>query len=111
MLHQKTLIQIAVHLPDSIPALKEIKGIGKRLAERYGQEIVAMVSVYRRDKGIETVALPTPLALSVGPTGERKQAATRENTKQVSLELLRSGLSIEEIANQRGLTRQTVEGP
>ncbi len=110
VLHQKTLIQIAVHLPDSIPALKEIKGIGKRLAERYGREIIAMVAAYRQKKGIETVALPTPLALSVGPMGERKQAATRENTKQLSLELLNSGLTIEEIASQRGLTRQTVEG-
>jgi len=110
VLHQKTLIQIAVHLPDSIAALKEIKGIGKRLAERYGREIVTMVAAYRRDKGIETVALPIPLALSIGPTGERKQAATRENTKQVSLDMLASGLSIEEISSQRGLTRQTVEG-
>ena len=110
VLHQKTLIQIAVHLPDSIQALKEIKGIGKRLAERYGREIVAMVSDYRRDKGIESVSLPTPLAISVGPTGERKQASTRENTKQISLDMLGAGLSIEEIAKQRGLTRQTVEG-
>jgi hypothetical protein len=110
ILHQKTLIQIAVHLPDSIAALKEIKGIGKRLAERYGREIVALIAAYRQGKGIESVTLPTPQALSVGPTGERKSASIRENTKQISLDMLRSGLSIEEIASQRGLTRQTVEG-
>ena len=110
ILHQKTLIQIAVHLPDSIPALKEIKGIGKRLAERYGHEIVSMVSAYRRKNNIASVALPIPLALSIGPTGERKQPAARENTKQISLDMHRMGLSIEEIASQRGLTRQTVEG-
>ncbi|MGE4560555.1 MAG: helix-turn-helix domain-containing protein, partial [Desulfobulbus sp.] len=110
ILHQRVLIQIAIHLPDSIPALKEIKGIGKRLAERYGREIVGMVSDFRRNKGIETVTLPVPQALSIGPTGEPKKAAIRENTKQVSLDMVRQGLSIEEIAGQRGLTRQTVEG-
>jgi transposase len=110
ILHQKTLIQIAVHLPDTIPALKEIKGIGKRLAERYGREIVAMITAYRRNRGIETVTLPTPQALSIGPTGERKTPISRENTKQISLDMLREGLSIEDIAKRRGLTRQTVEG-
>ncbi|MGD9947899.1 MAG: helix-turn-helix domain-containing protein [Desulfobulbus sp.] len=110
ILHQKTLIQIAVHLPDSIPALKEIKGIGKRLAERYGRDIVARVVAYRQENGIESVTLPIPLALSIGPTGERKQATSREDTKKSSLDMLHSGLSIEEIASQRSLTRQTVEG-
>jgi len=110
VLHQKTLIQIAVHLPDSISALKEIKGIGKKLAERYGAEIISLVRAYRQKHGIESVALPTPLALSVGPTGEPQKTTSRINTKQVSLDMHTSGLSIEEIAGQRGLTRQTVEG-
>jgi len=64
VLHQKTLIQIAVFLPDSLPALKAIKGIGKRLAEKYDFH---------------------PMAES-------------------------QGISIPQIAEQRGLTTQTVEG-
>jgi len=108
VLHQKTLIQIAVHMPDSIGALKTIKGIGKRLAEKYGPEIVTMVTAYRQEKGIETVTLPSPAA--IGPTGEPKKAGKKEDTKRVSLEMLASGLSIPEIARQRGLTLQTVEG-
>jgi len=108
VLHQKTLIQIAVHLPDSVKALQTIKGIGKRLAERYGKEIVAMVTDYRREHGIETVTLPTPAA--IGPTGAPKPAGQRSDTKAVSLEMLQAGHSIPEIAAQRGLTLQTVEG-
>ncbi len=70
VLHQKTVVQIAVHLPDSIQALKKIKGIGKRLAARYGEEIIAMVSAYRRKHGIEVVTLPEPAAIegSAGKT-------------------------------------------
>lgn len=110
ILHQKPLIQIAVHLPDSMAGLKAIKGIGKRLAERYGQEIITLVKAYRQKQGIETVTLPTPQALAIGPTGERKKTGSREDTKKTSLEMLREGRSIEEIASQRMLTRQTVEG-
>lgn len=110
ILHQKPLIQIAVHLPDSLAALQQIKGIGKRLAERYGRELVAMVSAYRKQQGIESVTLPIPQALAVGPLGERSKSAAREESKRLSLELLRDGLSIEEIATRRVLTRQTVEG-
>ena len=108
VLHQKTLIQIAVHLPDSIKTLKGIKGIGKRLTEKYGEEIVALVAGYRKEKNIEAVFLPNPAA--IGPTGERKKAGKKEDTKHLSLEMLHSGLSIPEIAEQRGLSPQTVEG-
>ncbi|ADW17332.1 HRDC domain protein [Desulfobulbus propionicus DSM 2032] len=108
VLHQKTLIQIAVHLPDSLKALRTIKGVGAKLAEKYGAEIVALVNAYRSEHRIDSVTLPLPH--SIGPTGERKKAGKREDTKKTSLEMLRDGLSIAEIAAQRGLTTQTVEG-
>ena len=53
VMHQKTLLQIAIHQPDTLPALKKIKGIGNRLAELYGRELMAMVTDYRREHGIE----------------------------------------------------------
>lgn len=46
ILHQKTLVQIAVRLPRTIKSLKEIKGIGPRLAEKYGSELTALVRDY-----------------------------------------------------------------
>ena len=56
VMHQRTLVQIAVHLPETIAALKKIKGIGKRLAAKYGPELAALVADYRRKhqiKGLE----------------------------------------------------------
>ena len=50
ILHQKTLIQIVVNLPDNEKALMKIKGIGKKLMERYGRELVDMVADYREKK-------------------------------------------------------------
>ena len=39
VLHQKTLVEIAIRLPDSISALKSIRGIGKRLPNDTGKSL------------------------------------------------------------------------
>ncbi|RJP80554.1 MAG: helicase [Candidatus Zixiibacteriota bacterium] len=107
ILHQKTLVQIAVHLPESPAALKRIKGIGKRLAARFGDELTALVADYRRRHGIETVALPEPSA----PAPPRKPGtapAVKEDTRRASFELFQEGLGIPQIASRRGLSIQTI---
>jgi hypothetical protein len=109
VLHQKTLIQIAVHLPDTIVDLKKIKGIGDRLAERYGEELITMVADYRHEHDIRDVSLPDSTAVPVPKTPKTKPAV-KEDTKQVSLDLYNQGLTIPQIAEQRGLTATTVEG-
>jgi hypothetical protein len=108
VLHQKTLVQIAVHLPVSMKALKRIKGIGPRLGQRYGRELVEMVADYRRRHTITEVFLPQPSALP--PSGEDQPApAAKEGTRQVSLQLFKQGKTIAQIAAQRGLATSTIE--
>ncbi len=109
VLHQKTLIQIAVHLPDSLTELKRIKGIGDRLAERYGEALVALVSDYRKKRGIETVILPDPPPVAPAPR-PKKPAAQKIDTKQLTLDLFEQGLDIDGIAAERGLATSTIEG-
>jgi len=109
VLHQKTLIQIAVHLPDTLAALQRIKGMGKRLTERYGELLVAMVAEYRREKEIETVILPEPAApeKKAKPKTPKAQGV---DTKQASLELFEKGMTLAQIAEERGLVLATIEG-
>lgn len=107
ILHQKTLIQIAVHLPDSLAALKKVNGIGDRLAERYGEELAAIVSDYRQKHRIEEVILPDPA--SVQPSPKKTKPTREQNTRQISLELFENGLTISQIADERGLTIPTIE--
>ncbi|MFP3870489.1 MAG: helix-turn-helix domain-containing protein [Syntrophobacteria bacterium] len=101
VLHQKTLVQIAVHLPDSLAALKKIKGIGKRLAERYGVELTTLVSDYRREHGIEEVSLPEPAAV---------KPSKKQDTKRVTLQAFEQGQTIPQIAARRPLVVSTIEG-
>ncbi len=107
VMHQKTLIQIAVHLPDALQELTRIRGIGERLAQRYGEELVAMVCAYRSQNQIEEVALPEP-----APAVEeaRKPKAPRIDTKTISLELFEKGRTLSQIAEERGLALSTIEG-
>lgn len=109
ILHQRTLVQIAVHLPDTIAALKEIKGIGKRLAAKYGPELTALVADYRRKHPIEEVALPKPMP-KPPPEESKAKPAVKEDTKRVSLELFRCQATVPQIAAQRGLAISTIEG-
>ena len=108
VLHQKTLVQITVHLPDTLFALKKVRGIGKRLAARYGEELVAKVSEYRSKHGIKEVILPEP---SVGQESEASKAdpSLKGDTKTISRKLFEKGLTIPQIAAKRGLVVSTIE--
>jgi len=112
ILHQKVLVQLAVTLPANLAALTGIKGIGQKSVEKYGTELLELVTAYREAHGIEEVTLPEPRA-GTAPTpepGSVKKAKVTGHTRQVSFDLLESGLSPAEIARERGLTVATVLG-
>jgi hypothetical protein len=48
ILHQRVLTQIAAVLPGNITELKKIHGIGKKTAEKYGEELLAVVADYQK---------------------------------------------------------------
>ena len=108
IMHQKTLIQIAVNLPESLAALKRIKGIGPRLAEKFGDELVTLVADYRREHGIQEVVLP--VAPDPEAAGTTRKTAARGDTRRISLEMFENRLSVTDIARERGLVVATVEG-
>jgi superfamily II DNA helicase RecQ len=58
ILHQQVLIRIAVTLPDNLADLEKINGIGKKILEKYGTELLEMVTAYRKANGIEKVTPP-----------------------------------------------------
>ncbi|MFW2368643.1 MAG: helix-turn-helix domain-containing protein [Desulforhopalus sp.] len=113
VMHQKTLVQIAVNLPDSLSALLTIKGIGKKLAAKYGEDLVEIVSTYRTENKIDQVILPTPLdKTSENETPASATVTTKRPgiaTRLISLELFEEGLVPSTIAEKRGLTVTTIE--
>ncbi|MDY6853132.1 MAG: helix-turn-helix domain-containing protein [Thermodesulfobacteriota bacterium] len=109
VLHQRVLIQIVVCLPDNTAELKRIKGVGKKTIEKYGDQLVNMVLNYRKKHGIERVVLPEPK--NPPKEGTPAKDSTRpSDTKQSSLDMFNNGLTIDQIAKERGLVQSTIEG-
>jgi len=106
ILHQRVLIQIAMHMPTTITDLKKIQGIGKVLAAKYGEELTALVAAYRTKHQITAISLPEPKPVPEKPPGT---TSTASNTRQVSFDLFRQGLSISRIAEKRELAVSTIE--
>lgn len=97
---QTALNEISSKLPVTPDELKKIKGIGKKKIETYGEEILAIVKTYCDEQGIVPEIVP-------GAEKNEKNPAT--GTRQRSLELFRSGYSVEQVAKIRGLKTSTIE--
>jgi len=109
ILHQRVLILIVVCLPDNTADLRKINGVGKKTIEKYGEELVQLVSAYRKKHGIKEVVLPDIKT----PSGENITAnkeASHSDTKQTSLDMFNKGLTVDRIAQERGLVQSTIEG-
>ncbi len=104
IMHQRVLIQIVVCLPDNTTDLGKIKGVGKKTIEKYGEELVAIVTDYRSRHGIKKAALPDPVK------GPEKTADPVPDTKQLSFDMFNKGKTIIEIAKERNLVLSTIEG-
>ena len=107
VLHQSVLIQIAATLPDSPSALMNIRGIGKRLFEKYGKELLTLVSSYRQKHRLNETERPAVTAAPKPRANTRKPAAI--DTRQVTYELFNRGLTVAEVARERGLAHSTIE--
>ncbi len=101
-LTRAVLRQIANTLPDNKEALRALDGLGKRTVERYGEEILALVAEHCRQNGIDPGSVPRP--------AKPKTPAVETDTKRISYQLYRDGLSIQEIARHRSLQPSTIEG-
>jgi hypothetical protein len=109
VLHQRVLIQVVVCLPDNMTDLKKIKGIGRKTLEKYGEDLVAMVSAYRKQHGINKVILPT--VKDVPETREPSvKKASPSDTRQISFDMFNKGVAIPGIAKERGLVESTIQG-
>jgi uncharacterized protein YpbB len=82
-------------LPRSEKELLKIAGMGKIRVNKYGAQILEVIDVYCKENGINKL-------------NEQKKE-DKKPTKQVSLELFKSGLSVKEVAKERSLTPGTIE--
>ncbi|MBE0654762.1 MAG: helix-turn-helix domain-containing protein, partial [Bacteroidales bacterium] len=102
ILHQKTLVNLSSFMPQSLPALNLVKGMGKKKSDKYGEELLEIIISYCKKEKIE--------APEVIPGEIKKAKKVKEETKKISFDLFKEGKSISQIADERGLSIATIEG-
>ena len=93
------ILELTCYLPTTSPGLLRIKGMGKVKVGKYAWDIIPIIEDYCAKKGI-AANLMTAL-----PSKKRKK-----DTKELSLEIFKTGKNIDEVAEARGLVRTTIEG-
>lgn len=93
-----SLKQMATYFPTTEESMLKIDGVGANKLEKYGAIFINAIQSFKAE---------TPLpATSTTPKAPPK---TKEDTKLISYRLYMEGNRIEEIAQIRGMTRQTIE--
>ncbi|WP_276372972.1 DNA helicase RecQ [Chryseolinea sp. H1M3-3] len=104
VLSDASLMEIATYLPHNKEAFRNITGFGEIKIEKYGREFWEVVADYCTKH-----QLKSRMHLKM-PKQFRNERPERDNeTKQQSLQLFKRGLSIDEIATLRELSRGTIE--
>ena len=92
---QETLYLMCDELPRTEKELLKINGMGKIRVQKYGEEILDLITHYCKENSINHL--------------NQQKKEDKKPTKQISFELFKSGLSVKEIARERSLTPGTVE--
>ncbi|RAJ13521.1 helix-turn-helix domain-containing protein [Olleya aquimaris] len=100
---QKALYEMCETLPTSKKELLQINGFGKVRVEKYGNDILKVIRQYCEENDIES-------SNNVEIFEVAKPKTKRGDTKKTSLDLFKSGKSIEQIAFERDLNVNTIIG-
>jgi ATP-dependent DNA helicase RecQ len=102
-----TLVEMATYLPQLDWEMRKISGVGDLKFEKYGADFLRAIKDYcLKNNLVSRIDLKTPKRTKKQRT---KRDATGKDTYQVSLELFRDGVSIADIARERGIQPSTVE--
>jgi ATP-dependent DNA helicase RecQ len=106
-----TLVEIATYLPQSLDELRLISGFGDIKLARYGREFLEPVKMYCHQHGLPSrIDQKSKKRERKSPRKERSTETLRNSdTRLTSLNLYRSGKTINEVAQERGLSVNTIE--
>lgn len=105
----KTLYEMAEYLPCNKKELLQISGFGPAKVEKYGETFLSIIQDYCERHGLAS-RVPEKGA-SKRKRKEKKEKMEKKpkgESRRLSLEMFRSGKTIEEIAEERGLAVSTI---
>lgn len=97
-----TLQQMAYYFPQSHESLSHISGVGKVKLEQLGDTFMAAIGSYARQHGL------VERSILVTGRSRRQRAERKVSTYETTRQLLKQGLSVEQIAKERTMKESTV---
>lgn len=101
----KTLEEMTTYLPQTLDELEQISGFGKAKVEAYGNDFLSIIKEYSEEHN-----LSSKIAEKVPKRKRKESKEPKVDTKTETFKLYREGKTVSEIAKQRNLTTQTIEG-
>ena len=101
------LQEMAHYLPQSRESLSRIKGVGAVKLEQLGDTFLSVICAHARSNNLEERA---KAGYSVDALRREKDEIAAGSTFDQTKQLLRQGMTIEEVAQRRGLAQKTVAG-
>ena len=100
----RPLQQMARYYPQSRDSFLRISGVGEAKLQQYGEDFLQVIREYAKQHELHE------LPISQGTMRERRSARALSSTYIQTRDMLRQGLSIEEVARQRDIAKTTVVG-
>lgn len=97
-----TLKELAVKMPNNRERFLNIKGVGDKKYERYGERFIEVIEKYMKENNITPPEFTTSEEMVITEKAKQK-------THEITYELYKQGLSLNEIAKERELTLLTIE--
>jgi len=101
----KTLVEMADYMPLTESDLLKINGFGPAKVEKYGSQFIEIIRKYCDEHKLSSQMNELKVATKEKKEKEKKQ---KGDSHKVTLELFKTGKSIEEIAAERGLAISTI---
>ena len=98
----RSLQEMAAYVPQSRESFSSISGVGRVKLDDFADEFLDVIRGYAESHGLSERKKPRR------PTRRRGETRRNSATQRQTLDLFRSGLSISEVSQRRGLTVATI---
>ncbi|HEX8733884.1 MAG TPA: helix-turn-helix domain-containing protein, partial [Pyrinomonadaceae bacterium] len=101
------LVEMAAYLPQNEYEMRKISGVGDLKWQKYGADFLREIKNYCERNNLESrIDLKSPKQVRKTRT---KRDADGNDTFSITLDMFRSGMALEEIAEARGMAKGTIE--
>lgn len=103
----KSLLELTAFLPQTLADLKQIYGFGDKKIEKYGQQVLDVVTEYCYENKLQSRMNVIQKERTKKP--KREEKPEKKHTRLITYDLYKTGKTIEEIAVERQFVTGTIE--